>query len=51
MTEDNLKCLVIDSGSYNCKIGITNEENPRLIEPFYYGQSKSSGIYFISNNK
>lgn len=37
MNEDNSICLILDTGSYKFKAGISNEEFPKHIAPTLYG--------------
>lgn len=40
MNEDNSHCLILDTGSYNFKAGLSNEDSPKLVSPTIFGVSK-----------
>ena len=42
MADDNSKCVIIDTGSSSCKIGLSNEDYPRLNEPFIFSEVDKS---------
>lgn len=42
MHEDNSSTLVIDTGSWLTKAGLSNEDNPRVISPTVCGKTKDS---------
>ena len=41
MTDDTSKCVILDNGTSSCKIGMGNEDYPRLNEPFIFSQVDS----------
>lgn len=41
MTDDTSKCVILDNGTSSCKIGLGNEDYPRLNEPFIFSQVDS----------
>ena len=53
MTDDTSKCVIIDSGTSSCKIGLGNEDYPRLNEPFIYSSVDSKlqegNLIYINN--
>lgn len=36
MTEESTRNLIVDFGSETCKIGFSNEEQPRMNAPCFY---------------
>ena len=37
MNDENSNCLIIDTGSWSCKAGLSNEDAPQVIMPTYIG--------------
>ena len=42
MADDTSKCVIIDTGTSSCKIGLGNEDYPNLNEPFIFSQVDSN---------
>ena len=50
MNEDNSNCLILDTGSYSFKAGLSNEDYPKYITSSIYGTNKDNGEYIYGSN-
>lgn len=41
MNEDNSNCLILDTGSYTFKGGLSNDEYPKYITSTIYGNDEN----------
>lgn len=49
--EENSNCLIIDTGSWSCKAGLSNEDNPQIIMPTYIGVEKKENGSILKYGK
>lgn len=50
MADDNSSTLIIDTGSWLTKAGLSNEDNPRIVTPTISGQNKQTYIKYYGHD-